>query len=773
VPIGSRRRLPRAFFQRWLLIRIPGVKVSRRTLIVYVVAAVILVAGFLIFPRATDIPDEDTAIAPAPADPQVDASPAAAVDDGSIGLDDLGAPDDPLPAPLPSLSSGEPVLNDHGADELARRILEGGPDFLPALIAALQASGIGIVGPGNVEVTRPAEPWQAMVMQRWEVRLAAATVLPERSVTLSLTDVAAFLIEVLPALKGAPVEQLIVDDLRAIAESPVPTKRFFGRFLAALGRNATSHTPYDLLGTVDPQTIRLNGLQASLILRRLAADIGIRASGMNAASPKETASLIDRLGNLIATTVHAQGRTACALSETTQTVLDAVAFGSSMAWGGFQVGELGMGGLMERLGIGNLGPAASIVSTLLAYAQFIAIYSALEADVSIDSQPLVRTKKTTEARERKKLTAIVKLNVGNAEMLNCFRFLLAPLGLDFNLGNDGPVKGAHVSWYGVEGFDESAGPLHGGPDAIVRLTSDGAGPVTDAVTGDDGKVRVTVEGRPQRQQISNDATEVPKSAKVRLQVALKGADLFGDLQEAAGTAASGLVGLATVPLSILMRAQWASVGHYRFSVTDWRDGPAQWTGTITYTRVTKWNRSSSGKGGSSQQDYNDTLRMDVEVTGMADLPSVFGNSAAVMEARARAMHTEVNDRSGVKLVMCNRVVRQSTYSQVDNGEGSGAGTARVSLGISADGQYSVSVHPEVIITYRSTYRAVQNNVDGRKQCGITTTTSSSSSSGTEPATVDIQGDGMVDPSKPDRLTGKTEEKEGDTTKTITWDLQRR
>jgi hypothetical protein len=39
--------------------------------------------------------------------------------------------------------------------------------------------------------------------------------------------------------------------------------------------------------------------------------------------------------------------------------------------------------------------------------------------------------------------------------------------------------------------------------------------------------------------------------------------------------------------------------------------------------------------------------------------------------------------------------------------------------------------------------------------------------------VDIQGDGMIDPSKPDRLTGRTEEKEGDTTKTLTWDLQRR
>jgi hypothetical protein len=738
-------------------------KVSRRTLVLCLAVAIVLVTGFLILPRSTDVPDEEPAVATAITSPQVDPAPAAAVDDGSIGLDDLGAPDDALPAPLASLPGGEPVLSDQGADDLARRILEAGPDFLPALIAALQASGIGVVGPENVEVTKPAEPWQGMVMQRWEVRLAAATMLPERSVTLSLTDLAAFLIEVLPALKGAPVEQLIVDDLRAIAESQVPTKRFFGRFLAALGRNATSHEPYDLLGTVDPQTIRLNGLQTSLILRRLAADIAIRAGDTNVASPKKTASLIDRLVNLVATPVFAQG-TACAFSERTQTIMDIAAFGSSMVWGGFQVGEMGMGGVMDRAGLGKLGPAAAIVSTLLAYAQFIAVYSALEADVSLDAPPLVRTK-NTQPGQRRELTATVKLNVGNAEMLNCMRVLLIAVGLDFNLGNNGPVKGAIVSWEGVQGFDDT-----------VWFTSAGSGPIRDAVTGEDGKVRVSVEGRPQRQRLPDDAAEVPKSAKVRLQVALKGADLFGDLQEAAGTAASGLVGLATVPLSILMRAQWASVGHYRFPVTDWREGPAQWAGTIKYTEVTKWNRSSSGKGGSSQQAYNDTLTLDVEVTGNAESqgPSVFlGSGAAVLEGRARANHTEVNDRSGVNLVMCNRVVRESTYSQVDNGEGSGAGTARVSLGISADGQYSVSVHPDVIITYRSTYRAVQNNVDGRKQCGITTTTSSNSSSGTKSATVDIQGDGMVDPSKPDRLTGKTEEKEGDTTKTLTWDLQRR
>ena len=72
-------------------------------------------------------------------------------------------------------------------------------------------------------------------------------------------------------------------------------------------------------------------------------------------------------------------------------------------------------------GAKNLGSISAIVSTLLGYAQFIATYAALEVDVSLDAPPLVRTKKKApQSGERKQLTAIVKMNIGNAQMLNCF-----------------------------------------------------------------------------------------------------------------------------------------------------------------------------------------------------------------------------------------------------------------------------------------------------------------------------------------------------------------
>ncbi len=743
------------------------------------VAAILVVALFALSRIANGFRGDPVLLessSEVPASPAADPQVAAASDVAVVpsALDALGAPDDPLPASLPLPAIAGPFESRQAADILARQVLAGSPESLPALITALQASGIGIIGPGNSIDAKPAEPWQGMTMQRWEVRTSAVMVLPARTVTFTLGDLAAFLVAVIPQLTDAPIEQLIVKDLRALAESQVPTKRFFGHFIAALGRNA--YLPYDLLGDVDPQTIRVDGVQASLIFRRLSTDILMLTAdpkGQSNTIDKKTASLFDTLREWVSPTVHAQGQAPCRLSESTQTIADVAAFGSSIAWGGFEVGEMGLPGVMQRLGLDHLGSAAAIASTLLAYAQFIAAYAALEVDVTIDAPPLVRTKKQSpQTGERRQLTAIVKMNIGNAEMLNCFRAMLIAIGLDFTLPNDGPVKGAHVSWEGVEGFDQAAAALHGGSDAIVQFAStDASHPVRDAVTGDDGKVKVGVEGRGQRENISDDATAVNKSAKVRLQVALKGADLFGDLQEAAGTAAGGLIGLATLPLSVLQRTQWASAGHHTFPVRDWRDGPAEWTGTITYTKVTEWNESSSGKAMHSEQEYSEVLTLNVNITETLEGPAAFGNAGGAMRGAANANYTSRNMRSGGRLSQCSRVVTDMRHSSLETGEGSGSGTARASVGISADGQYSISLYPEVAVTTRTAHSS-QQMVYG-KLCEIKSQTiPSPERSGVLHVTLDMQGDGRIDPRTPDKLSGSTRETEGRTTHTLTWDLQR-
>ncbi|HLG56255.1 MAG TPA: hypothetical protein VI485_13050 [Vicinamibacterales bacterium] len=751
--------------------------------------AAVLVAALVSLYLFTDVFGErdpaplESTLAPEP--PTDTPQPAAAENPAATrwSIDDLGAPDDPLPAPLPL-----PAIE--AEDTLARQVLAGDSASLPALITALQSSGIGIIGPGDSEVVKPTEPWQGMTMRRWEVRTSAAMVLPERTVTFTLADLTGVLVAAVPQLKGAAVEQLIVQDIRALADSPVPTKRFFGRFIAALGRNATGHPPYDLLGTdlpgtVDPQTIRVDGLQASLIFRRLATDVLMLTADPKAKSDKKRASLFDTLDEWVSPPVYAQG-SPCRPSDSTQTIMDAAAFGTSIAWGGFEVGEMGMPGIMQRLGLSNLGSMAAIASTLLAYAQFMATYAALEAEVTLDAPPLVRTKKRApQTGERRQLTAIVKMNIGNAEMLNCFRAMLIAVGMDFSLPNDGPVKGAHVLWYGVEGFDQAAAALHGGSEAIVQFVapeesriqgggSSSASPVTNAVTGDDGKVQIGVEGIGQRDNLSDDATAVNKSAKVRLQIALKGADLFGDLQEAAGTAAGGLVGLATLPLSILQRAQWASAGHYTFPVRDWRDGPAEWTGTVTYTKVTEWSTTQAGEAMHQEQEYSEKLTLTVNINETLEGSGAFGNAGAAMKGAANANYTLRNMRSGGRLNRCSGVVTEMKSMQLDTGEGSGAGPARASVGISADGQCSITVYPEVSLTTRTSY-TVQTMGYG-KLCKIETQSRSTPGGvGTSQVTLDIQGDGKIDPSKPDKLSGTTEEREreGRTIKTLTWNLERK
>jgi hypothetical protein len=768
---------PWRFFHAVTLARITGVKwFLRRSLPVRlsVLALALVVVALLArtFSGASDESPEETVEFAEPSPAALDPASTPATPVPAMGLAALGAPDDPLPPALPVPSVAEDAV-----DTLAQQVLAGTPESLPALITALQASGIGIVGPGTTSDVKPAEPWQGIALQRWEVRGAAAMVLPDRTVLFTLPDLAAILVEALPRLKGAPVEQLLVDDLRALADSPVPARRFFGRFIAALGRNASSHAPYDLLAEADPRAIELDGLQASLILRRLAIDVLMRDARPQPSAPveKKIASAIDLLRGWLMPPVYAQGQTPCAMSSTAQSVAEIAAAGSSIAWGGVQVGETGFAGIMQRLGLEGLGNIASVASMLLGYAQFIATYAALSAEVAMDAPPLVRTKKMRpQTGERRQLIAVVKIDTGNAQMLNCLRAMLISVGLDFSLPNNGPVKGARVTWYGVDGFDQAAAALHGGADAIVQFVSSGAQRVTDAVTGDDGKVQIGVEGRGQQQNISNEATEVPKSAKVRLHVALKGADLFGDLSEAAGTAASGLVGLATVPLSVLARAQWASVGHYTFPVTDWRDGPPRWAGTITYTKVTAWNEPSSGKGGHSEQDYRESLTLNVTITETLDGMTVFGAAgAAMLQGTARASYTMRNSRSGGRYAQCGSrgPIHDLSYLQVSTGEGEGAGTARATVGIAADGQYSITVNPDVMMNTRSDASSTQMILTNR--CQLENQSSQSPTGhGTMAISDRVQGDGRIDPNMPNRLTGRTEEKEGRTTRTITWDLQR-
>jgi hypothetical protein len=702
-----------------------------------------------------------------------------------LTLEALGAPNDPLPAALPGIPD---------ADTLARQVLAGTQASLPALMAALQASGIGVLGPENVEDAKPSEPWQGIAMQRWEVRLAAAMVLPQRGISLSLPDLAAFLIAAMPELKGAPVEQLIVSDLRALADSPTPTTQFFGRFIAALGRHAVSHDPYDLNGTVDPQTMRLDGLQTSLVLRRLAIDILRRsgdANGQSTAPAKKNASIIDALDEWLMPAAHAQ-EGPCRFSERTQTIMDIAGLGSTVVWGGFQIGDLGMSGILDRPGMARASRAAAIASTVLAYAQFIAAYAALEVETTIDQAPLVRTKQgRPQSGERRELSATVTMDLGNAEMLNCFRALLILAGFDFSVPNNGPVKGARVLWYGVDGFDQAAQVLHGGSEAIVQFVapegsriqvagSGSSSPVTGAVTGDDGKVHIGVEGRGQNETLDNDARPVPKTATVRLHVALNGSDLFRDVREAAGTAAGGLVGLLTVPLSVLTRAQWAAAGHFTFPVKDWSEGPPQWSGTISVVETSISLSSGEGSFGSGAHTMQETETQELKVTVTDGVDESGTEAHSSLGGQSEGRYTRLKTYAAWTLGSCGSIKsRRMQNNSRETSTGSGSGDAAISVSLSDDGSYAIGANSSTVVMPLTGQTAGTLEVfrSGAQDCYVAVRTDTNEHVPLERSVGGlIQVGGRVDPKAPNVLAGsKTEESSQGgmkRVKTTTWRFNR-
>jgi hypothetical protein len=491
------------------------------------------------------------------------------------------------------------------------------------------------------------------------------------------------------------------------------------------------------------------------------------------------------------------------MSERTQTIMDVAAFGSSMLWGGFEVGAIAMPSVMQALesagirGATSIGRVAPIVSTLLAFAQFLSTYAALEADVTMSHAPLVRTKKRSpQTGERKELTAIVRMDVGNAEMLNCFRAMLIAVGLDFSLPNHGPVKGARVSWYGVEGFDQAAAVLHGAGEAIVQFVapeasriqgsgSASASPITNAITGDDGTVQIGVEGRGQTRDLGENATRVPKSARVRLQVALKGSDLFGDLQEAAGTAAGGLIGLATVPLGILSRVQWASVGHYTFPVTDWRDGPGHWAGTITQTQTEITATVTEGPDGGRSTQETRTETVEVTVTDTTDEQSSGGIGVlATLQGRAHGKTNTQQTTSGWYSKSCgNGPKKRMTGNSRSFSSGAGESESTIMVSVGDDGSYVISASTASL---KVTLTGENSSTSQRltPQCAIENVSESQPHVPSEAvlASSSIGATGMVDPRSPYVVNGsKTVETPAEkideqttrkTSLTTTWNLRR-
>jgi hypothetical protein len=193
------------------------------------------------------------------------------------------------------------------------------------------------------------------------------------------------------------------------------------------------------------------------------------------------------------------------------------------------------------------------------------MYWALDIQISMDSEPLVRTKqKTPRTGERRTLRAEVSYDLSEkAEIVNCFRLMFAMFGINFSVPQAGPITGAEVSWKGREGFIPY-------DSRIVQFV--GGDPEHAATDAEDGTSEIDVEGVGQKYSVPDGATAIDKEATIQLQVQLQHADPYNDLLAAAGT--GGNFGDAVqLPVSFIIemakRIRWFSQEHFTFNVTDW------------------------------------------------------------------------------------------------------------------------------------------------------------------------------------------------------------
>ncbi|HVF26613.1 MAG TPA: hypothetical protein VM943_00135 [Pyrinomonadaceae bacterium] len=700
---------------------------------------------------------------------------------------------DPLRKPSGSI--------DEVAAALAKQVAVGDEQSVPALLTAILTAGFALRDRDGV-LLQTVQPGQGLAFDAWEVAAMAKMYGEGRSVQLVyLTDG----LKAIPELKGMPLDSMLLEGIRKHTQGEQPLLRFWARFIVELGRQQKNS--YDMLRAADPRSVRLDAIQAALILRRLVGDLYAaggdkQASDMRGGRKTHVADIVTVAGwrqsprfaraalwessfapsskaRTVDTIETAHNEKPCA-GMGSDPIQDLLATELTSAWGRF-FGDIKLG-----KGDTKLGNVVNVANIILAYAKFIATYAALETEITVENPPLVRTLNARPG-ERRQLTATVKMDVGGWDQINCFRSALNLLtGLDFSLLDDGPLEGIEVNWNlneggagdaysnrtGVTGKQQIVGfagnnsPRIQSAGTHAGIAGSGGTPVgnlTRSKTDKEGKARIYLEGSPKIPYVVEPAAPVMKQAVVSTTIKMKGGDIEGDAVDLWGQLRGGLSGLATLPLELLYRTDWASSGYVVVPVEDHEPCTGHWSGTINYT--SSYKREFSGEGANNISYENDEVvyTADIELSNKQD---GYGKPLAL----ARAQASEVRERGGRGTTGCYR-----TSKQLHTVNGSAEAPASVTVSVRADGRYDLSyslpivhasgsytVTSKVGGTCRNPYNRELNQNDPVKDHEISPGFS-------------IDHEGVVDPKKPSVLTGsKTVTKEwkgtGKATVHVTWNL---
>jgi hypothetical protein len=255
------------------------------------------------------------------------------------------------------------------------------------------------------------------------------------------------------------------------------------------------------------------------------------------------------------------GRSACTLSGTEGTIMDAAAAAVTTGFGSV------LDAVLPDEVARRWNFRLALANAALGVAKVFVGGAALDVELEFDDggDTLKRTKSASAPGEQKNLTAKVRINANGLQWLNCFRIMLNMAGLDASFYNDGPIEGGKVTWKLYEGGTTGAGRM-----GIVQFSGN---PITR--TDGEGVAKIVLEGTKQKVDVLPEAPEVPKTARVGIELVLKDSSFYQDLVDAVAAAAGGPLGIAVSLLERMAPFGFAKT----IQVTDWaKDYGVKWDG---------------------------------------------------------------------------------------------------------------------------------------------------------------------------------------------------
>ncbi|GEM_PF-1608415 len=675
-----------------------------------------------------DRPAEVPTNAPEGGDPTATASDESGENAGAL-LAEIGNPSDLLPEP-----AYLPIAPAQAAQLLARQVLTDDEYALPALLTALQRSGISVYGPDDQVAVTAAGPDQGLYFEAWQVR-SMVGVVGQKQGGILLPALFEALVASAPELKDEPFARYVVEVIQEQETVSDTQLSFWARFIVELGK-ARPQGAYDMRGDVDPEEVELDVVQVALITQRLQAEL---SDGAGVSSSRPEAPRTGSFAKTVSAAEPCQPTGPRPKPKVTTSIFGSVVKAVNQTSASVQKATIDP----------VLRPFAESANLLL-------MLNAVKVEVEMEGGPLLERTKTTRAGERKKLKARVSFDGKLLEWANCYRAWENSRGRDLKWppGQSGPVADVPVTWVLV-----SDGSVSNGLSA-----RDGArGPLAFTNTNAEGIARTEVEGEPQKRDFSPNAKEKRKKASAEVAVKLKLGDLIKRSER----------GGVEVLNDVFYDQEMVVNVSYPFEVMDWSDGPGKWTGAMSRvsTTIKTWSN------GSNQETW--TSRLEIKITETVDEQDDAGLYGSL---KGRATESYTMQGTSSRSTTVTRCGRDQTlrFSSRDFGSGSGEGVASVSVTVSEDGQYIVGASTRTNMSHEGGHSEEEEHFGGT--CEVSTIPRSDSlPKSTEPIwTSFIQGVGTVDPKDPNTLKGEsTKESNSGTvgnatkfTETITWSLTR-